>query len=57
MGRLLGTIKIREKGVVTIPSEVRQLLKISQGDKLALVLKDGEIIIKRAKEGYEDFDL
>ena len=56
MVKVLGTAKIREKGQITIPEEVRRFLKIKPGDKISLLWEKGQVIIKREKTIHEDFE-
>ena len=57
MGKILGISKIRDRGVITIPKEVREYLKIKEGDEITIVLEEKQILLKRSKTSYEDFDL
>jgi len=55
--KILGSAKIREKGQITIPQEVRDALKVKPGDKICIVHDKGQILVKKEKITYEDFDL
>ncbi len=57
MTKLLGSCQIRAKGEITIPKTVRKYLKLKEGDKLVILLEDSNILIKREKISYEDFDI
>lgn len=57
MGKILGTAQIQPRGVITIPKEVREFLKLESGDKVALLWENGKVIIKREKVIHEDFEL
>lgn len=57
MNKILGTSKIRERGVLTIPKEVRDYLGLKQGDKITLIVDKGEVVIKRHKDSYENFTI
>lgn len=57
MEKILGTAKIRERGVITIPKEVRTYLNLDEGEKITLLVKNGEVVIKRHKDSYEDFTI
>ncbi|MEW9672085.1 AbrB/MazE/SpoVT family DNA-binding domain-containing protein [Ammoniphilus sp. 3BR4] len=39
--------KISSKGQITIPKFVREVLYLSEGDKLAFVFEDGKISIRK----------
>lgn len=41
--------KVTSKGQVTIPKEIREKLGVCEGDQLAFVEVDGEIVIKKAE--------
>lgn len=43
-----GLSTLGEKGQVTIPKELRELLVLSPGDKVLFELIDGEMILKKA---------
>jgi antitoxin PrlF len=47
MQPLLATIS--SKGQVTIPVEVRDSLGIEQGDKLAFVIEDRQVVLRRTR--------
>jgi AbrB family looped-hinge helix DNA binding protein len=49
MGIIVGTSKVSAGGRTTIPDEVRELLKISEGDLIVYEYTDGEVYIKAAK--------
>ena len=53
----LGTAQIQPRGVITIPKEVREYLKLEIGDKISINEENGKIVIKREKIIHEDFDL
>lgn len=53
----LGTIKIRERGVITLPSELRKKLKIDVGDEISIILEKGQIVIKKPKREYNNFKI
>lgn len=44
----LKTIKISEKGQISIPKEMRKELKLKKGDKLAILTKGEQIIVQKA---------
>lgn len=45
---MVETAKITSKGQVTIPSRIREAMRVAQGDTLQWeVLKDGRVIVSR----------
>lgn len=46
---ILGKTKSWGRGYTTIPSAVRKILEVKNGDELEWVLKDNEIIIRKAE--------
>lgn len=42
------TARVSKQGQATIPKEVRKLLDISEGDIIAFMQEEGNIIIKKA---------
>lgn len=42
------TARVSKQGQATIPKEVRKLLNISEGDIIAFMEEEGNIIIKKA---------
>jgi len=57
MGKYLGTAQIQPRGVMTIPKEVREYLKLGPGDKISILEENGKVILKREKTVHENFDL
>lgn len=57
MGKILGHCKVRDRGVITIPQEVRKFLGIKEGETITLLFDKGEVKIKRHKESYENFTI
>ena len=47
--KILAVTKISSKNLVTIPKEVRLILGVKEGDRIAFILKDGEVIIRKAE--------
>lgn len=45
---IIGTSIINEKGQITIPKEIRDKLRIVQGDRLIFDLNDDLIIIRKS---------
>jgi len=50
--KILGISKLTSKGQITIPKNVREKLKLKQGDIIVFVEKNGEIIIRRSELVY-----
>lgn len=59
------TATLTSKGQITIPKEIREKLELKKGDKLVLVEKDGNVILRKvsleeirqkALENYESGD-
>ena len=47
---ILGRTKSWGRSYTTIPSAVRKILEIENGDEIEWILKDKEIIIRKAKD-------
>ena len=56
---IIKTINVSEKGQIVIPTEMREVAGIEQGDKLILMQEDGKIMMQKvekvSKEIKEDF--
>jgi len=55
----LKTIKLSEKGQISIPKEIRKDMHLKKGDKLVLVAKGNQLILEKAdsfmkKAGIEE---
>jgi len=57
MTTILGATKVRERGVITIPKDIRHRLGIHEGDNLLLVIEHNQIVIKKQKIIAEDFHI
>lgn len=44
----IGVSPISEKGQVTIPKEIREILELSAGDRVVFIDKDDHVIIRKA---------
>lgn len=62
---MINTATLTSKGQITIPKEIREKLGLKKGDKLVLVEKDGNVILRKvsleeirqkALENYESGD-
>ena len=47
------TGKVTRKGQVTIPAQARKALGLSEGDKVSFVLRDGAVLVEKAKSWTE----
>jgi AbrB family looped-hinge helix DNA binding protein len=45
----VGVSPVSEKGRVTIPKEIREMLKLKKGDRVVFLGRDNQIIIRKAK--------
>jgi len=43
-------IKVSPKGQIVIPKEIREKLGVRSGEKLLVLTKDGDILLRKAKE-------
>ena len=43
-------IKVSSKGQIVIPREIRKKLGMKSGEKLLVLTRDGDIILRKAKE-------
>lgn len=50
MEKLEGIVKVSRKGQIIIPKEVREALGIYTGKKLAVIVKDDEIILRKVEK-------
>jgi len=48
LGKMLKTVTVSEKGQITIPKEILELLEIQIGDRLAITAKDKKILIQKS---------
>ena len=48
MGKILGIGKIRAKGEITLPKDVRTHLGVKPGDYILLITEHGQIVLKPA---------
>jgi len=49
----LGHSQINNKGQITVPKRVREILDVEEGSYIIFIEKDGEIIIRKGKIIYE----
>ncbi len=45
---MLKTVNVSEKGQVTLPREIQELLGIKKGDRLVITAKNKKILIQKA---------
>jgi AbrB family looped-hinge helix DNA binding protein len=45
-----GTIKVSSKGQIVIPRKVRKKLGVKGGEKLLVLTRDGDILLRKTKE-------
>ena len=50
MEKLENVVKVSRKGQIVIPKEVRDALGIESGGKLAVIVKDDEIILRKIEK-------
>jgi AbrB family looped-hinge helix DNA binding protein len=43
-------IKVSSKGQIVIPREVRKKMGVKSGEKLLVITRDGDILLRKAKE-------
>jgi len=48
MERVLDVVKITRKFQITLTKDIRERLKVKEGDKIIFIEKNGEIIIRKA---------
>lgn len=46
MARLLGSSKLTARYQITLPEEARKLLKVKDGDMVAVVEENGKVVLK-----------
>jgi AbrB family looped-hinge helix DNA binding protein len=44
------TIKVSEKGQVSIPTDIRKKMKIKKGDDLVMIVKDSRIVLEKSED-------
>ncbi|TBR23893.1 MAG: AbrB/MazE/SpoVT family DNA-binding domain-containing protein [Candidatus Nitrosotenuis sp.] len=42
------TIKVSQKGQISIPTDIRRILKIKEGDNLVMIVKGHKIILEKS---------
>ena len=52
--RMLATVRVQEKGQVTIPSEIRKKLKLRKGDLVTFVMQENGVVIKSVESAAQD---
>jgi AbrB family looped-hinge helix DNA binding protein len=46
MARLLGSSKLTTRYQITLPEEARRILKVKDGDMVAVVEENGKVVLK-----------
>lgn len=41
------TIKLQQRGTLTLPKKIRESLKLTEGEVLTVTTKDGQIVLER----------
>ena len=44
------TIRVSDKGQVSIPKDIRKNMKIKKGDNLVMMVKHGKIVLEKSKD-------
>lgn len=44
------TIKVSQKGQVSIPTDIRKKMKIKKGDDLVMMVKDSKIVLEKSED-------
>lgn len=44
------TIKVSDKGQVSIPKDIRKDMKIKKGDSLVMMVKDSKIVLEKSEK-------
>jgi antitoxin PrlF len=47
---LIRTIKVSQKGQVSIPTDIRKKMKIKKGDDLVMMVKDSKIVLEKSED-------
>jgi AbrB family looped-hinge helix DNA binding protein len=50
MEKLENIVKVSKKGQIVIPKEVREKLDIKSGGKLAVIIRENEIILRKVEK-------
>jgi len=51
---IVKTVKVSDKGQISIPLQVREAAGIYEGDELILVQKDDKILLEKSSSALED---
>jgi AbrB family looped-hinge helix DNA binding protein len=57
MSEVVDIAPVGEKGQVTIPREVRNLLEVKPGDRIVFLSKDREIVMRKSKTNQKLSDI
>lgn len=47
---MLKTVKVSEKGQISIPQQIRENIGIEQGDELVMIQIDGKILLEKTQK-------
>ena len=53
----LKTIKLSEKGQISIPKEIRKEMNLKKGDKLVMISKDEKLILQKADKLLKNLNI
>ena len=53
----LKTIKLSEKGQISIPKEIRKEMNLKKGDKLVMIAKDEKLILQKADKLLKNLNI
>ena len=51
---MLATVRVQEKGQVTIPSDIRKRLQIKKGDLVTFVVQDENVLLKSVETAVQE---
>jgi antitoxin PrlF len=54
IAKIEGVVKVSSKGQIVIPKEVREKLGVNAGEKLLVIRRDGEILLKKMGLSVEE---
>ena len=46
-GKIIGIAKLSRRGLMVLPKEVREALKLEEGDQVVFIQEDGKIVLVR----------
>jgi len=51
---MLATVRVQEKGQVTIPSDIRKKMRLKKGDLVTFVLRNNDVVIQPVKIAVQE---